>query len=131
MLTNVDIFNQYVCQTSAILRRAVALKRTACYALRANHCIHANSNFAIPMSYVHLSIIILAAVGSDLTSELFFTFSKFVMQTLGKIPPNQSSAAMLSINVPLHNKLAALDLELPENFPKSQPYVASWSHGTT
>ncbi len=87
MLTNVGIFNQYVFQTSAILRRAVALKRTACYALRANHCIHANSN--------------------------------------------QSSAAMLSINVPLHNKLAALDLELPENFPKSQPYVASWGHGTT
>jgi uncharacterized membrane protein len=48
-------------------------------------------------------LILLAALGSGLLSGLFFTFSNFVMKALAKLPANQGSSAMQSINVTIIN----------------------------
>lgn len=45
----------------------------------------------------------LAAIGSGLVAGIFFAFSAFIMQALGKLPPEKGMAAMQSINVTILN----------------------------
>lgn len=45
----------------------------------------------------------LAALGSALVAGIFFAFSAFVMQALGRLPPAQGIAAMQAINVTVLN----------------------------
>jgi uncharacterized membrane protein len=115
-----------------------------------------------------------AALGCGLMAGLFFTFSNFVMNALGRIPPSAGIAAMQAINVtvlnpvffivflgaaalrwqhpgsawllagavlylvggflvtaacnvPLNNKLAALDPLNPQSISFWREYVARWS----
>ena len=44
-----------------------------------------------------------AAIGSGVIGGVFFAFSTFVMQGLGRIPPAQGIAAMQSINIAVQN----------------------------
>lgn len=46
-----------------------------------------------------------AALGSGLVGGLFFAFSTFVMQALGRLPPADGIAAMQAINVTVKNLL--------------------------
>jgi Na+/H+-dicarboxylate symporter len=48
-------------------------------------------------------VTLVSAVGSALIAGSFFAFSTFVMSALGKIPPPQGIAAMLSINIVVIN----------------------------
>lgn len=50
-------------------------------------------------------LILISALGCGLVAGVFFAFSSFVMDALGKLPPNQGIAAMQSINVVVINPL--------------------------
>ena len=50
-------------------------------------------------------LIVISALGSGLIAGVFFAFSSFVMEALGKLPPSQGIAAMQSINVVVINPL--------------------------
>jgi uncharacterized membrane protein len=49
-----------------------------------------------------------SAIASALVAGVFFAFSNFVMQALGRIPPEQGVAAMQSINITVINPLFML-----------------------
>ena len=48
-------------------------------------------------------LVVAAALGAGLMAGLFFAFSAFVMEGLGRLPPAQGIAAMQSINVAVLN----------------------------
>jgi uncharacterized membrane protein len=48
------------------------------------------------------------AIGSALVAGIFFAFSTFVMQALGRIPAEQGITAMQSINITVINPLFML-----------------------
>ncbi|HVJ44083.1 MAG TPA: anthrone oxygenase family protein [Dongiaceae bacterium] len=50
-------------------------------------------------------LILISAVGSGLIAGVFFAFSSFVMQALGRLPAEQGIAAMQSINITVLNPL--------------------------
>ncbi len=50
----------------------------------------------------------IGAISSALVAGIFFAFSNFVMQALGRIPPEQGVAAMQSINITVINPLFML-----------------------
>jgi uncharacterized membrane protein len=50
-------------------------------------------------------VTLLCALGSALVAGIFFAFSTFIMQALGRIPPEQGVAAMQSINITVINPL--------------------------
>ncbi|GGD93962.1 anthrone oxygenase family protein [Paenibacillus nasutitermitis] len=54
------------------------------------------------------SLIFAAALGSGLAAGLFFAFSSFVMNALGRLPSQQGIAAMQSINITVLNPLFSL-----------------------
>lgn len=47
---------------------------------------------------------ILCALGCGLVAGIFFAFSTFIMQALGRLPPAQGIAAMQSINIVVINR---------------------------
>lgn len=51
---------------------------------------------------------IAAAVGAGLVGGVFFAFSTFVMQALGRLRPAEGIAAMQAINITVINALCAL-----------------------
>ena len=53
-------------------------------------------------------ITFVSAISSALVAGVFFAFSTFVMQALGRIPPEQGIAAMQSINITVINPLFML-----------------------
>jgi uncharacterized membrane protein len=55
--------------------------------------------------YSFLALKILAAVGCGLAAGVFFGFSTFVMNALGKLQPPQGIAAMQSMNIAAINPL--------------------------
>ncbi len=55
------------------------------------------------MSSLLFTSAFLAAVGSGLVAGIFFAFSTFIMQALGKLPPEKGIVAMQSINVTIIN----------------------------
>lgn len=57
------------------------------------------------MSKTMFVLVLITAAGSGIMSGLFFAFSNFVMQGLGRIPPAQGIAAMRSINVTVQNPI--------------------------
>jgi uncharacterized membrane protein len=50
-------------------------------------------------------LILISALGCGLVAGVFFAFSSFIMEALGKLPPSQGIAAMQSINVVVINPL--------------------------
>lgn len=52
---------------------------------------------------LRLPLILFAAVGSALTAGIFFAFSTFVMQALGRQSPSSGIATMQSINITVIN----------------------------
>ena len=52
-------------------------------------------------------LIIAGSIGTGLMFGLFFVFSNFVMQALGKLPPNYGAATMQSINITIVNNPGA------------------------
>jgi uncharacterized membrane protein len=50
-------------------------------------------------------LLLAAATGSGVVAGLFFAFSNFVMQGLGRIAPAQGIAAMQSINITVQNPI--------------------------
>lgn len=48
---------------------------------------------------------LISALGSGLMAGVFFAFSTSVMKALDQLPPNESIAAMQSINVAIINPL--------------------------
>ncbi|WP_228050189.1 hypothetical protein [Tychonema sp. LEGE 06208] len=60
------------------------------------------------MTIPHQSLLILklfAVLGCGLIAGVFFAFSTFVMNALGRLPPAQGIAAMQSINIAVINPL--------------------------
>ena len=56
------------------------------------------------MSSIYLSALILfSALGSGLVAGIFFAFSTFVMNALGRLAPAQGISAMQAINVTVLN----------------------------
>jgi uncharacterized membrane protein len=55
-----------------------------------------------------LVLTFVSAIASALVAGVFFAFSNFVMQALGRIPPEQGVAAMQSINITVINPLFML-----------------------
>ena len=55
------------------------------------------------LSYVVFVLTFIAAIGSGLVAGIFFAFSSFVMAALGRLPSQQGTAAMNSINVTVQN----------------------------
>lgn len=51
------------------------------------------------LKQVVLLAIVAAAIGSGIVGGIFYAFSSFVMAGLGRIPPEQGTAAMNAINV--------------------------------
>jgi uncharacterized membrane protein len=52
---------------------------------------------------VVFALTFIAAIGSSLVAGIFFAFSSFVMEALRRVPAEQGSAAMQSINVTVLN----------------------------
>ncbi|WP_204320120.1 hypothetical protein, partial [Klebsiella oxytoca] len=52
---------------------------------------------------VVFALTLAAALGSGLIAGTFFGFSSFIMQALGRIPPQAGLAAMRSINIVVIN----------------------------
>ena len=57
------------------------------------------------LTSVLVPITYFAAIGSGLMAGVFFAFSVFIMNGLGRLPPAQGVAAMQSINVTVLNPL--------------------------
>jgi uncharacterized membrane protein len=51
------------------------------------------------------TVVFAAAIGAALVSGIFYAFSTFVMQALGKLEPREGIAAMQSINIVVINPL--------------------------
>ncbi|MDP1910032.1 MAG: hypothetical protein Q8K85_17170, partial [Hyphomicrobium sp.] len=57
------------------------------------------------MSSVIYGLTIAAALGSGIVAGIFFAFSTFIMQALGRVAPAAGIAAMQAINITVINPL--------------------------
>jgi uncharacterized membrane protein len=57
------------------------------------------------MSYHWFPMLLAAAIGSAMIAGLFYAFSTFIMQALGRLPTAAGAAAMQSINATILNPL--------------------------
>src|SRR5699024_3882947 len=53
---------------------------------------------------LYFALLVVTALGCGLVAGIFFAFSNFVIQALGRLPPAQGIAAMQSINVTVLNR---------------------------